>query len=446
MLTWFRKNMKGIMIAVAVLFVASMFYGLGYRGLKGGGEEKSSVLAKVNGREVDPLRFREIMNRIVASFGPNMTVQDLPFASNLALGQSIDFTLLLDEADKKVRVSGREVDSAIDGIMRQQKVASKKDLENALKRAGLDYGKFRNLIRDEIAVQKFSMRMRDEVKITPADLREVKASHILLSSEAQAKTLLSRLKAGEDFAALAKQYSLDRGSAARGGDLGYFTTGSMVEPFEAAAFSLNKGETSGIVRSQFGYHIIKVTDSRLRKFPGPQKDIEKVALQEKQQKTFQRWYADVRSRAKIEIISPELKAGDFRIKGKLAEAVAEYNKAIKFNPMNPFLHIFLGDTYFGLRQKDLAINEYETAIKMQGGNPEFYLVLGKAYESLGEKGLAAEQYKKASLVAGDNKPFHERLLKLFEVMKRPAEVAMEKREISRIDKKLSFEKQLNGSK
>ena len=440
--------MKGIMIAVAVLFGASMFYGLGYRGLKGdfGGQGKSDVLAKVNGKEIDPLRFREIMNRVVQGFGQNLTVQDLPFVSNLALGQAIDFTLLLGEANKKVRVSGREVDSAIEGIMRQQRVSNKKDLENALKRAGIDYGKFRDLIRDEIAVQKLSMRLREEVKVTPDDLREVKASHILLSTEAEAKLILDKVKGGEDFAALAKQYSLDAISAAKGGDVGYFSTGSMVEPFEAAAFSLKKGETSGIVKSQFGYHIIRVADSRLRKFPGPEKDIEKVALQEKQENTFKRWYANIRNNAKIEIISPELKANDYRFKGRLAEAVAEYNKAVKLTPMNPFLHIYLGDTYFALRQKDLAINEYETAVKMQGGNPEFYLVLGKAYESLGEKGLAADQYKKASMVAGDNKPFHERLLKLFEAMKRPAEVAMEKKEISRIDKKINFEKQLNGSK
>lgn len=440
--------MKGIMIAVAVLFVASMFYGLGYQGLKGGfgGEGKSDILAKINGRAIDPLRFREIMNRVVQGFGQNLTVQDLPFVSNLALGQAIDFTLLLDQANKKVRVSGREVDAAIDGIMRQQKVSTKKDLENALKRAGIDYGKFRDLIRDEIAVQKLSMRMREEVRVTPDDLREVKASHILLSNEAEAKLVLDKVKAGEDFTALAKKYSLDPGSAVKGGDLGYFTTGNMVEQFEVAAFGLKKGETSGLVRSQFGYHIIKLTDSRLRKFPGTGKDIEKIALQEKQEKSFRRWYTDIRGKAKIEIVSPELKANDYRFKGRLAEAVAEYNKAVKLTPMNPFLHIYLGDTYFALRQKDLAINEYETAIKLQGGNPEFYLVLGKAYESLGEKALAADQYKKASMVAGDNKPFHERLLKLFEAMKRPSEAAMEKKEISRIDKKLSFEKQLNGSK
>ena len=95
---------------------------------------------------------------------------------------------------------------------------------------------------------------------------------------------LHKILKGENFAALARAHSQDAGSAVKGGELGYFPTGMMVEPFEKAAFSLKVGEISEIVKSPFGFHIIKVTDSRLRKFAGKEADIEKAALAEKQEK------------------------------------------------------------------------------------------------------------------------------------------------------------------
>lgn len=446
MLSWLRKNTKTIMIVVAVLFAGSMFYGLGYRGIKGdwGGKNATNILAKVNGSEVSPLRYQEILTRVAQNFGANVSPADMAFIENLALGQAIDFTLILGEARKSVKVSGGEVDAAIDSIMKQQNVPSKRELENALRRMGMSLGKFRDLIKDDIMVQKFSMKLREEVRVTPDDLREVRASHILVTSEAEAKMLLGKIKGGADFAALAKQYSKDPGSAAKGGDLGYFPTGTMVEPFEKAAFSLKPGEVSGIVQSPFGYHIIKVADSRLRKFPGAEKDIEKVALREKQEKTFRRWYSDVRSKAKIEIINPALRGHDFRFKGQIPQAIEEYKKAVLENPTNPYLPIYLADTYMMVGKKDLALAEYENAVRIEGGNPALYIVLGKAYESAGMKDLAAAQFRKASLVAGDNKALHEQLLKLFQAMKRSGDITREKAELKRIEKKEQFEKELRG--
>jgi len=85
---------------------------------------------------------------------------------------------------------------------------------------------------------------------------KVHCSHILLKSEKEAKALMERLNKGEKFANLAKQNSVCP-SAKRGGDLGTFTRGKMVKEFETAAFALQKGQTSQIVKTKFGYHIIK---------------------------------------------------------------------------------------------------------------------------------------------------------------------------------------------
>lgn len=87
---------------------------------------------------------------------------------------------------------------------------------------------------------------------------QIRCAHILVEKESVAKDILERVKKGESFAKLAEQYSID-GSRRRGGDLGFFGKGVMVKPFEEAAFALEKGQVSGVVRTQFGYHLIKRT-------------------------------------------------------------------------------------------------------------------------------------------------------------------------------------------
>jgi peptidyl-prolyl cis-trans isomerase C len=95
---------------------------------------------------------------------------------------------------------------------------------------------------------------------------EVHARHILVPTEDEAKAIVAELKGGADFAALAKEKSKDPG-AAEGGDLGYFTKDQMVPEFAAVAFKLDKGQLSDPVKTQFGWHIIKVEDKRIKPTP-----------------------------------------------------------------------------------------------------------------------------------------------------------------------------------
>lgn len=87
---------------------------------------------------------------------------------------------------------------------------------------------------------------------------KIKCSHILVKKQSEAIAILERLNKGEGFANLAKELSIDKGSAKRGGDLGLFGRGMMVKTFEEAAFKLEKGELTQVpVKTEFGYHIIK---------------------------------------------------------------------------------------------------------------------------------------------------------------------------------------------
>jgi len=110
-------------------------------------------------------------------------------------------------------------------------------------------------------------KLYDEtVKSLPAE-QEVRARHILVDSEDEAKKAFERVKGGEDFAKVAGELSKDPGSKTDGGDLGFFTKDRMVEPFAEAAFKLEPGQISEPVKSQFGWHVIKVEEKRTKPAP-----------------------------------------------------------------------------------------------------------------------------------------------------------------------------------
>ncbi len=127
---------------------------------------------------------------------------------------------------------------------------------------------------------------------------EVHARHILVESEDEAKTILGELKAGADFAALAKEKSKDPGASA-GGDLGYFTKDQMVPEFAEVAFKMYPGQLSNPVKTQFGWHIIKLEDKRAKQPPefDQVKDQIEAFLARKAQSEF---IGQLRQSAKVE--------------------------------------------------------------------------------------------------------------------------------------------------
>ena len=130
----------------------------------------------------------------------------------------------------------------------------------------------------------------------PHTEKQVWARHILVADEATALTVIEKLKNGEDFAALAKEFSQDTGSAANGGDLGWFGTGAMVPEFETAAFALEKSGdyTLAPVKSQFGYHIIQLIAKQDRPLTADQYSAAK-------NKAFQDWLTAAREEYGVEI-------------------------------------------------------------------------------------------------------------------------------------------------
>lgn len=142
----------------------------------------------------------------------------------------------------------------------------------------------------------------DAIKqMAPED--EVHARHILVKTEDEAKAVLADIKKGADFAETAKKKSTEPGAAQSGGDLGYFTKEQMVPEFSEVAFKLEKGQVSDPVKSQFGWHIIKVEDKRAKKPPEFDQVKEQLAqyVVRKAQSDF---VTKLREGAKIERIAP----------------------------------------------------------------------------------------------------------------------------------------------
>lgn len=143
---------------------------------------------------------------------------------------------------------------------------------------------------------------KDIAGYTPPE--EVHARHILVKTEDEANAILKQLASGGNFEAIAKEKSEDPGSKDNGGDLGFFAKGQMVPEFETEAFTLKPGETSTkAIKTQFGYHIIKVEERRTQPVPTLDQVREQV-IQMVQRDKYQETLAKMRGEAKIEILTP----------------------------------------------------------------------------------------------------------------------------------------------
>ena len=168
-------------------------------------------------------------------------------------------------------------------------------------------------LRDAYFFQKIRpMVTEDEIKAAydeeaakVAQTERIRARHILVGSEKEASGILARLQKGEKFEDLAKQYSLD-GSKDYGGDLGYFTAPEMVPEFSKAAFALQVGEISQPVKTDFGWHIIKVEDRKMgaaQPYDQVKTAIRNVLLRKKVQEVMD----GLKASSKIEILDEDLK-------------------------------------------------------------------------------------------------------------------------------------------
>lgn len=286
------------------------------------------VLARVNGEPVTKTDFDRLVRNIEIGNGPIPAERRDQVLRNL-LDQLITYTVMTQEAKaKNVTVTDGEIDER---IKQMRGPASDADFQKALEARHMSADQLRTDAKVQLTIEKMMEAQVASVSTaTDTEAREfydknpekfkqgdtVRASHILLRvdpnapepAKKQARTriagLLKRARSGADFAVLAKQHSQD-GSAQQGGDLGYFERGEMVPAFSEAAFSLAPGQISDVVTTQFGFHIVKVTDRKpAARVPYEQVSrqiVEYLSSQKKQERATQ-VVDEAKKRARIEVL------------------------------------------------------------------------------------------------------------------------------------------------
>ncbi|ANA39058.1 MULTISPECIES: peptidylprolyl isomerase [Geobacter] len=254
-------------------------------------KKAGQVLVEVNGDAITVESFNKELEGLPPYLKP---MADTPEGKKELLDTMVVRELLYQQAKKDGVDKSAEIADRVEELKKRVVVEAylKKKVEEEVK------------VSDE-ELKKFYEQNKDKFKSGA----QIKASHILVRDEKLAREIVKELKGGANFEELAKKHSIDS-AAAKGGDLGWFSKGNMVPEFEKAAFGLKEGETSGIVRTQFGYHIIKVTGKR----PAGERTLEEVkdqikaaVLPGKQQEVFQKLKEDIKKGATISIKEDVLK-------------------------------------------------------------------------------------------------------------------------------------------
>lgn len=259
----------------------------------------NAVVATVDGSEISLQQYESSLKAYKQMFemysGPDIWEQEVEKGVKYKdqFKESILDQLIRDEvvyqAAKKENLLPSEKDLNEEFATFKEDIDKDENYKKELEKNGISEAFLKEQLERDMAIQNYRDAFNTNTEISDEELKnyydenidlfkkdEVKASHILISTQDEngkdlseskkkeakqkAEDVLRKIKEGEDFATLAKEYSDDPGSGSNGGDLGFFGKGVMVTEFENAVFSMKVGEISDLVETTYGYHIIKVTD------------------------------------------------------------------------------------------------------------------------------------------------------------------------------------------
>ncbi|MDD5453466.1 MAG: immunoglobulin domain-containing protein [Candidatus Bipolaricaulis sp.] len=251
----------------------------------------------------------------------------------------------------------------------------------------------------------------EEHKTDYSTEEQIEASHILVKTEEEARAILAELAGGADFAELARTRSTDTGSAAQGGALGWFGRGVMVPEFEEAAFALEVGETSGIVQTDFGFHIIRVTNRRAASEPEFEEVADRVRADAESaiaRERFDAWLKAAREEATVVISDPILEAMYLKDLD-LDRGIAAFERIRDEGVVEEkYLSFIIGSLY---EEKMASLqSEIELLTTQLPEGPEREAEIARVEEEIEEARQAAlAAYQEALKVLPDDKDIQERI-------------------------------------
>ncbi|SHE91060.1 foldase protein PrsA [Thermoanaerobacter uzonensis DSM 18761] len=274
---------------------------------------KKDVVATVNGENITNAEYKKAFDQVKAQIesSPQYTKdiwnQDyqgkkfLDVVKENVLDSLIAQKILVQEAIKNnITVTDKEINDEYQKEKEVNKDITKEDAKNYL------------------LINKLFDKYTKDVKVTEEELKKyydnnkeqfevVKASHILVADEKTAEDIYNRLMKGENFATLAKEYSIDTATKDKGGDLGEFPHGVMVPEFDQVVFSLKKGEISKPVKTAYGYHIIKSEGVTIKPFNEVKDAIQNYLLNDKKNQVIKEKYDALEKAAKIQKFPQNIK-------------------------------------------------------------------------------------------------------------------------------------------
>lgn len=278
-MVFIKKNKKIIIIITAFILAMFIFLSLAL--------VKDDAIAKVDGESISK---DELYDEMVELYGA------------ATVDQLITDKIVSAEAKKqKINITNEEIKEELEQLKESyggeevfnQTLESNNttlaDVEADIK----NYLTIKKLLESEIEITDEELKTYfDENKDSFGEAEQVKASHILVEDENKAKEIKAKLDAGEDFAELAKEFSTDESTKESGGELGFFSKGTMVAEFDAAAFTLAVDQISDPVKSEYGYHIIKVEDKKEAKaanFEDSKEEINEILFEQKMETEYTSW-------------------------------------------------------------------------------------------------------------------------------------------------------------
>ena len=309
------KKLSIVLISIIVLALLLSSFG-GCSPKSSAPKDTSKQLASVNSTSITENGLNTRVSIFKLFYGSSI---DTPETKGTILDQLIEETLLLQEASRqKIKVAPEDVTKELNLFMDQLKTQFPdiETMDKELKAANLTEATFKAFLEQYLTIQGLYAKTTERVVVTGTDTSKyydehkaefveaaaVQARHILVKTKEEAQKLLAQIKGGKDFAALAKEVSLDPGSKEEGGELPRFGRGEMYEEFETAAFALSPGQLSDVVSTPAGFHIILLE----QKFPEKQLSLDEVKdqikdmlLEERRGEAFDKIIADLQSKAKI---------------------------------------------------------------------------------------------------------------------------------------------------
>ncbi len=310
---------------VTLLFACALAVGLAACG--GGSDKKSAedvpvdAIALVGDQEVPKAEYDALLDRAKQSY----KAQKRPFPKvgspeyNDLKGRAVQFLVqryeFRSEAETLgVKVTDAEVTKRLDQLKKTNFGGSDEKLQAELKKLGLTEEQAREEIQDKLLQEKIFTRVTDSIKVPETEIeayyknneeqftkpREVR--HILVKSKQKADELYKELKGGASFAALAKKFSQDTASAKQGGKL-TVSKGQTVAPFDKIAFSIDEGEISKPVKTQFGWHVIEaLAPIEVTKLAEAKTTIEQQLKQQKQNAAMQTWLKQTQAKYAKDVV------------------------------------------------------------------------------------------------------------------------------------------------